>query len=66
MTAEQAYPAVKMLIQQVNPGERQKLETMILVAVESFEKRKVRISENLDKRDRYKIKPKKSTKKAKQ
>lgn len=57
MTAEQAYPAVKMLIQQVqNPSERKKLETMILGAVESFEKRKARISAQLEKYDRYQIK----------
>ncbi len=35
MTAEQAFPAVKMLIQQVqDSGERLKLENLILGAVE--------------------------------
>lgn len=64
MTAEQAFPAVNAIIKQVqDPGERQLLENKILGAVESFERRKARISATLDKYDRYKIQP---TKKAKQ
>lgn len=56
MTAEQAFPAVKMLIQQVqDSGERQKLEHLILGAVESRERRKARITAQLDKKERYKI-----------
>lgn len=71
MTAEQAFPAVKMLIQQVqDSGERLKLENLILGAVESKEKRKARISAQLEKKERFRIKPKEqtknSTKKAKQ
>ena len=38
MTAEQIYPSVKLLIQQVqDSSERKKLESMILGAVEGFE-----------------------------
>lgn len=70
MTAEQVYPSIKMLIQQVQDfSERQKLENLILGAVESREKRKAKILAQLDKKDRYKIIPKQtknSTKKAKQ
>ena len=65
MTADQAFPAVKMLIQQVqDSGERLKLENLILGAVESKERRKARITAQLDKKDRYKLQPK--AKKAKQ
>ncbi|MDV3583402.1 hypothetical protein CMU85_18030 [Elizabethkingia anophelis] len=57
MTADQAFPAVKMLIQQVQDlGERQKLENLILGAVESKEKRKARILAQLDRKERYQIK----------
>lgn len=57
MTADQAFPAVKMLIQQVQDlGERQKLENLILGAVESREKRKARILAQLDRKERYQIK----------
>lgn len=57
MTADQAFPAVKMLIQQVQDlGERQKLENLILGAVESREKRKSRILAQLDRKERYQIK----------
>ncbi|MCT4330918.1 hypothetical protein HZP13_14460 [Elizabethkingia anophelis] len=56
MTADQAFPAVKMLIQQVQDlGERQKLENLILGAVESREKRKARILAQLDRKERYQI-----------
>lgn len=66
MTADQAFPAVSAIINQVqDPGERKLLETKILGAVESFERRKVRIAASLDKYDRYKIQPK-SIKKSKQ
>lgn len=66
MTADQAFPAVKMLIQQVqDSGERLKLDNLILGAVESKERKKARISAHLDKYPRYQFKPK-STKKAKQ
>lgn len=59
MTADQAFPAVSAIINQVqDPGERKLLETKILGAVESFERRKVRIAASLDKYDRYKIQPK--------
>ena len=59
MTAEQAFPAVKMLIQQVqDSSERLKLENLILGAVESRERRKARISAQLEKKERFKIKPK--------
>lgn len=59
MTAEQAYPAISAIIQQLqDPGEKRKLETMILGAVESFERRKARIAANLEKYDRYQVKPK--------
>lgn len=62
MTADQALPAVLAIIQQVQePGERQKLETKILGAVESFERRKARISAQLDKSPRYQIKPQRKT-----
>ena len=71
MTAEQVYPSIRMLIQQVQGfSERQKLENLILGAVESKEKRKARISAQLEKKERFRIKPKEqtknSTKKAKQ
>lgn len=63
MTAEQAFPAVKMLIQQVqDSGERLKLENLILGAVESKEKRKARISAQLEKKERYQMPKNKSTK----
>ena len=63
MTAEQAFPAVKMLIQQVqDSSERLKLENLILGAVESRERRKARISAQLDKKERYRMPKKKSTK----
>ena len=59
MTADQAFPAVKMLIQQVqDSGERLKLENLILGAVESKERRKARITAQLDKKERFRIKPK--------
>lgn len=59
MTAEQAFPAVSAIIKQVqDPGERKLLETKILGAVESFERRKARIAASLEKSDRYKIKSK--------
>ena len=49
MTAEQIYPSVKLLIQQVqDSSERKKLENLILGAVESRERRKARISALLD------------------
>lgn len=67
MTAEQAFPAVKMLIQQVqDSGERLKLENLILGAVESRERRKARILANLERKPRFKQTTKKSTKKQKQ
>lgn len=60
MTAEQAFPAVKMLLQQVqDSSERKKLENLILGAVESKERRKARILAQLDKKERYRIQPKK-------
>lgn len=63
MTAEQAFPAVAAIINQVqDPGERKILETKILGAVESFEKRKARISAALERFERYKIKPQKNKK----
>ncbi len=63
MTAEQAFPAVYAIIQQVqDSGERQKLETKILGAVESYERRKARISAMLDKNPKYQIKPKRKSK----
>lgn len=59
MKAEQAYPAIKILLDQVSDiEERKKLENMILGAVESFEKRKKRILERLDRKPRYQIKKK--------
>ena len=58
MTAEQIYPSVKLLIQQVqDSSERKKLESMILGAVESRETRKARISAQLDNKERFKIQP---------
>ena len=58
MTAEQIYPSVKLLIQQVqDSSERKKLENLILGAVESRERRKARISALLDKKERFKIQP---------
>ena len=58
MTAEQIYPSVKLLIQQVqDSSERKKLESMILGAVEGFEARKARISAQLDNKERFKIQP---------
>lgn len=62
MTAEQAFPAVFAIIQQVqDPGEKRKLETKILGAVESFERRVSRISAQLDKNPRYHINTKRKT-----
>lgn len=59
MTAEQVYPSIRMLIQQVQDfSERQKLENLILGAVESREKRKAKILAQLDKKERFRIKPK--------
>ena len=64
MTAEQAFPAVSAILQQVHdPGERKLLETKILGAVESFERRKARIAANLEKYDRYKLSTNKKSKK---
>lgn len=61
MTAEQVYPAVKSLIEQVqDSSERQKLENLILGAVESREKRKARILAQLDRKERYRIPQKRS------
>ncbi|CAA7196848.1 hypothetical protein [Chryseobacterium potabilaquae] len=54
LTADQIYPSVMFQINQVqDPSERQKLETMILGAVESKLRRKARISAQLDKIPRY-------------
>ncbi|QIG88348.1 hypothetical protein G6R40_01165 [Chryseobacterium sp. POL2] len=59
MTAEQAYPAIKTLIEQVQDlGERKKLENLILGAVESRERKKAQILAQLDKKERYQIKSK--------
>lgn len=59
MKAEQVFPAIQALINQLqDSGERQKLETMILGAVESHNKSVDRISAMLDKYPRYQIKPK--------
>lgn len=55
VTAEHLFPSINALIQQLDPGERQKLESLILGAVESREKRKARIAANLDKKERYRI-----------
>ena len=64
MTAEQAFPAVSAIIKQVHdPDERKLLETKILGAVESFERRKARIAANLEKSDRYKLPTNKKTSK---
>lgn len=62
MTAEQAFPAINAIIQQVrDSSEKQKLETKILGAVESFEKKKAGIHAMLDKRGKYQIRsPRKS------
>lgn len=60
MTAEQAFMPIKTLINQVqDSGERNKLESMILGAVESKERRKARILANLDRKPRYQLQPKK-------
>lgn len=62
MTAEQAFPVVKSIIQQVqDPSERIKLETKILGAVESYERKKARITASLDRKPRYQL-PKKKRK----
>ncbi len=54
LTAEQIFPSVKAIISQVTDiVERNKLETMILGEVESFERRVARISAELDKDDNY-------------
>lgn len=59
MTAEQIFPAVKTLIQQVQDlGERKKLENLILGAVESRERKKAQILARLDRKERFQIKPK--------
>lgn len=63
MTAEQAFQPITSLINQVqDPGERRKLENLILGAVESRERKKARIYAELDKNPRYQIKPKKNNK----
>ncbi len=60
MTANEAYPIIQAILQQVqDPSERKKIENKILGAVESFEQKKARISAQLDKNPRYQIKPKK-------
>lgn len=60
MTANEAYPIINAILQQVqDPGERKILETKILGAVESYETLKSRIAAQLDKNPRYQIKPKK-------
>ena len=60
MTAEQAFQPIKSIISQVqDSGERTKLENLILGAVESRERRKSRILAQLDKKERYRIQPKK-------
>lgn len=65
MTADQVFPALKTLIQQVqDSGERKKLENLILGAVESKERRKARILAQLEKKERYII-PKKQRKSTK-
>lgn len=67
MTAEQAFLPIRTLINQVkDSGERIKLENLILGAVESKERRKARILENLESKPRYQQTIKKSTKKIKQ
>lgn len=53
VTAETIYPSINALIQQLDPGERRKLENLILGAVESKEKRKARIAAELEKKQRY-------------
>lgn len=59
MTAEQAFMPIRTLINQVQDlGERQKLENLILGAVESRERKKARILALLDKKERYRIQPK--------
>lgn len=57
LTAEDIFPAIESLINQLgNPIEKNKIETMILGIVESFERRKNRISLELDKVEKYQIK----------
>ncbi len=55
LTAEQIYPSVKAMILQLDNCEREKLETMILGEVESFDKRVARISAELNEDDNYKV-----------
>lgn len=63
MTAEQIFPFINAQLQQMqDPGERRKLENLILGAVESRERKKARIYAELDKKPRYQIKPKKNNK----
>ncbi|WP_313214144.1 hypothetical protein [Soonwooa sp.] len=63
LTADQALPTIELLIKQVSsPIEKQKIENWILGAVESKEKRKDRIRNTLDKKEKYQIKPKSRTK----
>ncbi len=59
MTAEQAYPAIRAILEQMrDPAERTKLEKKILGAVESFQTRKAKIAADLDLNPRYQIRPK--------
>jgi hypothetical protein len=63
MTAEQAYPAIRAIIEQMrDPAERNKLEKKILGAVESFQTRKAKIAAELDLNPRYQIRPPRKTK----
>lgn len=57
LTAEQIFPSVKVMLSQLDNTEREKLETMILGEVESFDRRVARISAELNKNDRYKVLP---------